>query len=243
MKARTILLIPALVVAALVRFDGTAFSQSELLTFDDLSGFEAPIPNGYGGLQWDQFSSYNTVVLGALYGPTGENNGVVSSPNVAFNQGGVPASISGGPFNLISGYLMGVWNDGLQVEVQGFVGATLTYDKTYSVGTQGSTLINFGYLGVDKVEFISSGGVPHGFPQGSGFQFAMDDLDITGSIPEPSPLAMAGLGLAVKLLLRRRTCEKHAAGLNESRQPTPVERSPFCFASAARRGCVLRSVP
>jgi hypothetical protein len=202
MKPRTISLVPKLVVAALVTFGGTAFSQSELLTFDDLSNDNLPVPNGYGGLQWDQFFSYN-VIIGDGGITNGFNYGVVSLPNVVYNQGGVPASISGGPFNLISGYLMGVWNDGLQVEVQGFVGATLTYDKTYTVGTQGSTLINFGYLGVDKVECISSGGVPHGFPGGGGFQFGMDDLDITGSIPEPSPLALAGLGLAGILILRR----------------------------------------
>jgi hypothetical protein len=238
MRPSTIFLVPTLVVAALFTFGGTAFPQSELLTFDDLSGPEDPIPNGYGGLQWDQFFSYNTIVE-AVYGLDGEINGVVSPPNVAFNQGGVPASISGGPFNLISGYLMGVWNDGLQVEVQGFVGATLTYDKTYTVGTQGSTLINFGYLGVDKVEFISSGGVPHGFPEGSGFQFGMDDLDITGSIPEPSPLALAGLGLVGILVVRRHTSEKRTR-FNESRQPTPEERGGLCFVSAARGGCVQR---
>jgi hypothetical protein len=205
MKPTTLSLVPTLIVAALFTFGGTAFPQSELLTFDDLSGLQAPIPNGYGGFQWDQFSSYNTLVGSAQVGLNGSNNGLVSSPNVAYNQGGVPASISGGPFNLISGHLMGIWNDGLQVEVRGFVGATLTYDNTYSVGTQGSTLINFGYLGVDKVEFISSGGVPHGFPQGDGFQFGMDDLDITDSIPEPSPLALAALGLAAMLILRRPT--------------------------------------
>ena len=202
------ILIRTLVAAALFTFGGTAFPQSELLTFDDLG--DGPILNNYGEVQWDQFFSYNTIVGGGLFGLNGSNNGMVSAPKVAYNQGGVPASISGGPFNLISGYLMGVWNDGLQVEVQGFVGATLTYDKTYTVGTQGSTLINFGYLGVDKVEFISSGGVPHGFPQGDGFQFGMDDLEIT-IVPEPSIFALVGLAVTCLSLRRGLNIDRLAA--------------------------------
>ena len=180
MKPRTIFLIPALVAATWGAFIGTTFAQSELLTFDDLSGFEDPVPNGYGGLQWNNFSSYNTVVYASFGGLNGDNNGVVSLSNVVFNAGAEPAFISGGLFNLNSAYLMATWNDGLKVEVQGFVGATMTYDNTYTVGTQGSTLITFNYLGVDKVEFISSGGVPHGFTSGGpGTHFAMDNLSVT----------------------------------------------------------------
>jgi len=53
-------------------------------------------------------------------------------------------------------------------------------------------------------------------------------------------LAWAGLELAGMLVLLRAAFEKHA-GLNESRQPTPVERPPVLRALSARRGCVQRS--
>lgn len=180
MKFRTILLFRTLVVAALFAGVGTAFAQSEILAFDDLSGLEDPVPNGYGGFQWNNFSSYNTVYYASIGELNGLNNGVVSLNNV-ISGGGDPASmmISGGSFNLNSAYLMAVWNDGLQVEVQGFVGAIMAYDEAFTVATQGATLINFNYLGVDKVTFISSGGVPHGFSSGSGTHFGMDNLSVT----------------------------------------------------------------
>jgi len=83
-------------------------------------------------------------------------------------------------------------------------------------------------------------GMPPGTPPYmtglNGKDFAIG-LDVT--IPEPSSFALAGLGLAAMLLLRRRAYQKHSR-LNESRQPTPVERSRLCSASVARRGCVQR---
>ncbi len=207
MKPKTIILIPTVVVAALVASIGTSFAQTEILTFDDLSwsGYVyEQIPNGYGGLQWNNFFVLNTAQELSSFGRNGEVNGVVSPPNVAFNGGGAAAFISDGSFNLNSAYLMAAWNDGLQVEVQGFVGDTLTFDNTYTVGTQGSTLINFNYVGVDEVNFISSGGVPHGFGFGAGTQFGMDNLSIT-LVPEPSTFALVGLTvifLTLRCLLR-----------------------------------------
>ena len=79
--------------------------------------------------------------------------GMVSQPNLALNRSGNPAMISGGPFNLDSAYLTAAFYIGLQVEVQGFVGGTLTYDNTYTVNATSATLINFNYLGVDTQKF------------------------------------------------------------------------------------------
>ena len=60
MKPKMISLIPTLVVAAFVACSGTAFAQTEILTFDNppaVGGFNQylSVPNGYGGLQWQYF--------------------------------------------------------------------------------------------------------------------------------------------------------------------------------------------
>ncbi len=203
MKLKKIFLTPTLAIAALVASIGITFAQTEILTFDDLSwsgSYYEQIPNDYGGLQWNNFFVVNTVQDLSIHGTTdGGVNGVVSPPNLAFNAGGTAAFISDGSFNLNSAYLMAVWNDGLQVEVQGFVGATLIYDNTYSVNTQGSTLINFNYIGVDEVNFISSGGMHHQGYIGNGTQFGMDNVSIT-LVPEPSTYALVGLGVIVLIL-------------------------------------------
>jgi hypothetical protein len=191
-----------------------AFAQTEILTFDDLptpvSGNNpgSPIPNGYEGLQWQNFIYLNGV--NSFFNPSGYQNGVVSPNNVAFNAYANPAMFSDGLFNLNSAYLTGAWNDGLQVEVQGFVGAALIYDNTYTVNATGPTLINFNYLGVGAVNFISSGGVNHGFVNSQGLhitgtQFVMDNLSIT-IVPEPSTVTLAGpafMLLILRLLTNR----------------------------------------
>lgn len=205
MRTNAVFIIPTLAVIALAASIGTARAQTEILTFDDLpfSGVSEQIPDGYGGLQWNNFDVLNTALHLSLYGPSGYNNAVVSPANVAFNAFGNPAVMSGQTFDLNSVYLSAAWNDGLQVEVPGFVGGTLTYDNTYTVNTQGPTLINFNYVGIDEVEFISSGGTPHGYTVGHGTEFGMDNLSVT-LVPEPSTFALAGLSVII-LTLRRPT--------------------------------------
>jgi hypothetical protein len=73
--------------------------------------------------------------------------------------------------------------------------------RAYTVNTQGSTLVDFNYLGVDEVNFISSGGTPHGYSFGRGIQFGLDNLSIT-IVPEPSTWQLIGL-TAILLILRR----------------------------------------
>lgn len=176
-----------------VAFAKAGSAQTELLTFDDLPGSVGVIMNGYGGLQWQYFRYVNAT---QAYIVSGYHNGIVSPDTVALNSAGNPAQLTGGVFNLNSAYLTGAWNDGLQVEVQGFVGVTLSYDNTYTVSTAGPILINFDYVGVDEVNFISSGGTNHGFPGGNGTQFAMDNLSVT-LVPEPCSLAIFTVSLAV----------------------------------------------
>ena len=172
------------------------------ITFDDIPGQgELLVSNGYKGFQWSNFYASD---LQTDSHTNGGQNSTISPPNVAFNGFGNPANFSSSEaFDLDSAYLTAVWNDGLQLEVQGFVGSTLTYDNIYTLTTASPQLINFNYLGVDEVNFISSGGTHHAaYTGGSGTQFAMDNLTVT--VPEPSNLALIGMGLAIPLFIRRR---------------------------------------
>jgi hypothetical protein len=180
-----------------------------LITFDDLPTPPSPnyaiIQTPYCGLQWSNFFYMDSVAELNAYGPTGYSYGMVSSNNIAFNSAGAPSSLSSaGVFNLNSAYLTAAWNDGLNVEVRGFVGNTLAYDNTYIVNSTAPTLINFNYLGVSSVVFTSSGGTLHAFPNGGhGTQFAMDDLTLT-FVPEPSAFVLTGLSAGILIILRRR---------------------------------------
>jgi hypothetical protein len=182
-----------------ILFIGTILTcgASTLLTFDELPTPEVipglnytNIPNGYGGLLWNNFGVLDGAICPAN---EGYHAGMVSSNNVAFNCYGAPASISvaGGSFNLESAYLTLALNldTSLDIEVQGFAGATLLYDNTCTVNRSAPTLVNFNYLGVDRVTFISS-------PEQ---QFAMDNLTVT-IVPEPNPAALLSIGAALGAL-------------------------------------------
>ena len=171
---------------------GTELSSAATLTvvpggaldvagFDDLPGSDARVPQGYHDVAWDNF--YYTTATG--YGASGYQAGMVSASNVAFNAYASPASITNqSPFHLLSAYLTGAWNDGLRVRARGYAGDTLLYDNTYTLSATNPTLINFGYLGVTRVKFSSSGGTP--YYSGYGTHFAIDDVGLLGTPTPPS---------------------------------------------------------
>ena len=183
----------------------SAGNGQEVLTFDNLpttppapgeaaSGY---IPDGYGGLDWSDFGVINGLEVGPSYG---YYTGVVSGPNVAFNEFGGTGTISNPyAFNLHSADLTAALNlnTPLEIQVEGFQGTTMAYNNTYTVNNLGPTLINFNYLSVDRVEFISS----------PAQQFAMDNLNVTVPLPVPEPGSMGLMlvaGLAGALVKSRR---------------------------------------
>jgi len=166
--------------------------SQELITFDDLPYRLQPVPASYDNLTWSNFYYLNGVV-GRTSGYTA---GMISTPKVAYNGNGAPASISAaGPFVLYSGYVTAAWDDNLQLEVQGFNGQTLTYDTTYTLSATNATLIELNYVGVTSVQFITSGGVHHRGYNGAGSEFVLDNVSafVAPIPPTPPPASIAVL--------------------------------------------------
>jgi hypothetical protein len=171
-------------------------------TFDDLpdttTGTLVPL-SGYHLYFWNNFGYVDGVNF--YLNPSGYAAGAVSTNNVAYNNGSAPASITSentNHFNFISAELTAAWNDNLQVEAQGYVNGILTYDQTYTLSATAPTLIVFDYLGVTKVNFISSGGTPHAGYSSGGTHFAMDNVTIGAVVPpviQPITLFTGGVDL------------------------------------------------
>ena len=151
------------------------------LTFDDVSpSLYVQITNGYGGLGWYNFLIQNGLELA----PT--NNGLVSSPNVALNMLGKPASFfSSSRFTFDSAYFTSVYANQDELAVQGFAGTTELYSNIYTIYHDSLTLINFNYTGIDRVVFSTS----------AGAYFTMDNLVMT--VPEPRGYALIWVGVAL----------------------------------------------
>ena len=156
-------------------------AQQELFSFDDQSPvLYMIIPDGYGGLGWNGFLIANASELD----PTG--SGMVSSPNVALNSFGQPASFhSSSPLTLDSAWFTSVYASQDQLTVQGFAGASELYSNTFTIYHDTSTLINFAYAGVDSVQFSTA----------AGAYFTMDNMMIT--IPEPDTCALMSVAVAL----------------------------------------------
>jgi len=168
-------------------------STGTLITFDDLSAGVGgvQIANGYAGLNWSNFYALDGPSYGGGYAA-----GVISSPNVAYNGFGAPASFSSpAPFTLDSLYLTAAWNDNLQVTVTGLNnGQAIAGDTaTLTLSATQPTLFAPGWSGLTEVDFTSFGGTPHPGYEGGGDHFALDNLAIDAT-PEPS-FTWAGLGL------------------------------------------------
>lgn len=182
-------------------------ANASVLTFDDIGPgtFDIyssnDVPNGYGGLGWTNVGYVNVDTL-----PTTNNgyrSGVVSGRDVAFNGFGHTAiTSSASPFNFVGVYLAGVWNDGLNVRVQGFANGVVRYDRTVIASATSPTWFEFDFMNIDSVVFNSSGGTPY-WHDGMGTNFAMDNFTYS-PVPVPAAIWLLGSGLAAFVAVGRR---------------------------------------
>jgi hypothetical protein len=70
-----------------------AAARGTVLGFDDVTGdTDAPVPDGYGGFDWENFWVLDAEAYGLV--PSGYANGVVSPTYVAANASAMPAGLA-----------------------------------------------------------------------------------------------------------------------------------------------------
>jgi hypothetical protein len=194
-------IVRTVLLAALLAGVAAVPANAAVLTFDDIAADSIGyIPDGYGGFDWTNMAY---IQGSAVYPTSGYENGAVSGTYVAFNDSEFIASAAATSFNFYSAYLTAAWRNGLSIEVQGFLGATMLYNQTVVVNPNSPTLFNFNYFGIDRLQLRGIGGTYAGFGW-DGTHFAMDNFDAAG-VPEPMSLLLLGSGLAGLAVRRRRS--------------------------------------
>jgi MYXO-CTERM domain-containing protein len=205
-------------------YAATPASGDALFTvnFDDLDASAGDLDLGgvspYHDFTWSNFFAYTSTP-----GFPGFNNGIVSLDNAAFSGGeifgaatipivGTITAVS--PFDFISGYLGAGYYDNLDVTAEGFRGGTMLFSKTVTVGTGGAQLFNFGFTGIDQLDFFGAQTSSINDPFNCGAfnctQFTLDDATFntsssTSPVPEPPAVSLLALAVFGLLAARRRT--------------------------------------
>jgi len=106
-------------------------------------------------------------------------------------------------FNFISAYLTGYWNSNLNIEVQGFRGASLVYSQIVIASATSPTLFTFDYLDINRIYFNSFGGQPAFGVSGGEYVSVMDNFTFD-LVPEPSSFLLTGAGVLTLCTFRKR---------------------------------------
>lgn len=174
------------------------------LTFDDSDqGFDftsplgGEVPDGYGGLNWENL----------YYSGTAEGNPFLP-PGVAYNGLGYPALVTStsGDFDLLSVDLGVAGSDELSVLVVGFNLQEMRLGGFQNVAVaqaDGLQAFDFNFNDIDTLFFYAY--TDSGF--GSGYPFLMDnftyDMDGSPAVPIPATLLLLGSGLLGLIGFRR----------------------------------------
>jgi|SRR5580658_808913 hypothetical protein len=183
-------------LAFLVSFAALALAgpaSAKLIAFDLLKGSDKPIPEGWAGFHWSDDFYY---LDGADFPGTGFDTGVVSPPNVAFNNGVNTVGFGRQkPFELVSFDVTAAYRTGLQFRVSGLLDGAVVDRETFTINPSGPTLITLDWTNINHVVFYAYGGTG-AHVGGKGFEFALDNLTTVSAIPEASSWALMLLGFA-----------------------------------------------
>ena len=188
-------ILTTLLLFMLLAFNANMAKSATVINFDEFTDTYTSLQNlpGYYGFDWN-----NLVVLNpakAEYDPnSGFYKGVVSSPNVVYNDNSLPAYVSSNSsFDFDEAYFTAAkyGYPSLLLTITGFVGNTES-SKNYTIYTDSPTLIEANLKNIDKVSFEVH------TDSGQAGQFAMDNFTYSipsASTPEPSSMIFGLVGL------------------------------------------------
>ena len=168
----------------------TSIASADVIGFDDIkytNGDPAEIADGYQGFTWDNFWSARGTYNDEL------GRGLVSGGNVGFmiSASTVSSFSNATPFTFNAINISKMYYNGL-THFDGYIGNTLAYSKDVFASRGVSSVANFDWTGLTRVDISVLDGSERP---------VFDDLTVNeqvSAVPEPMSISLfaAGLGLA-----------------------------------------------
>jgi len=207
----------------------STYSQGTItINFSDLNpGSGQYVTNGYKGLNWQNAyifnfppapaSDYPSTGYGAFASSVGhsiiaQTGPVGSSTNTPINEVVISANYN---FDFLGGNYALPYDNGQErmVVMNGYVNNTLVYSFNMPVNSQGASFADGFMTGINKLTFS---GINVGLPQGASVGTPdliaypiFQDLQFSGlqvsPTPEPSSLALVGVGITAFLVSRKKS--------------------------------------
>ncbi|MGI6656181.1 MAG: PEP-CTERM sorting domain-containing protein [Desulfobulbus sp.] len=169
-----------------------AAAKAFVLTFDDVPGADPymtynPIPNGYGGFDWDY--SFR-LAHKDQYPGGGYVHGTVSGEWAAYNALGTTVLISRqDTFHFTGAYFSSAFDLSQTLSLKGWRDGTELFSTALEIKNNASRWVQVDWSGIDTLELGSS-----------GWSFVMDDFTFNESpnpVPEPGTMVLLASGLIV----------------------------------------------
>jgi hypothetical protein len=183
----------------------SSFASAEVITFNSLPGNGTPIPDGFAGLDWNNFYDMNRNVLLTPGSEIPLAGGVPpASGAFAYNNAGAPATFSASnTFTFSSAWLATMGASPMTLEVVGLLGGKAVDSIMLVLSSPVPTQEAFNWSGIDGVRFV-----PQTSANSNGkLQFALSEIVINSpAVPEPPSMLLlgSGVGLVISRLRRLR---------------------------------------
>ncbi len=174
----------------------SSLSAAEVITFNSLPGNGTAIPNGFAGMDWNNF--YDVSMAQML---TGNNEpGGALNTSFATNPAGAPAWFtSTGTFSFASALLAMDGTSPLRLEVVGLLNGKVVDQAMLTLSSAVPAQETFNWSGIDGVRFVPQPGI------NGKLQFALSQLVVNvASVPEPTSLLLLGSGLGMLCIQARK---------------------------------------